>query len=788
VRTILQHLKDNSVHAWELIPQLDAKRRDAALLSRVLDQAADVVRCKASIGGLLSAGQDLHAAEQIQYGRQLLQQEEIRGLVALSAVEPQLSQYEALVVANLGSELMEVFLDFHAQQQHHHHKTRVPELVRGLELCRALAPTAVLYGNRLNDVIRMTVRTTVGEFAEETATNAATTVKAGVTSMTLERFLDCLDMLFEQLVTLLKASVAVKDFCAKEGISMQPHESGDDLTVQIVTSAAELSCKSISELLRLRKDAHSLVTLEEMKRLWDVCMSFTTQFENLTDCKATGLRSTLLAQAKAFVERKHESNMSSLVAALESERWTQCDVSAERQDALTRLCLGRSLMPSSTKVIYATDYATTNTGEASGAKKKMADAEVEGVRYKVVWSCLLLVEMVMTDMACAAHFKALATNMVGKVAELLRLFNSRSTQLVLGAGAIHSAARLKSINAKHLSLVTQCVGLIISILPHVRAALMAQLPSKQHTLLNDLDTIKREYEEHNEKVLNKFVNIIGGIVEHGLAPRIGNTNFDDRANEQTLDGTIACCVFLEGISTNTRKMHQVLSSLLPPDHLQDSFSRIFAYLDQKLPELFLAAAVGNPPTKPPTFSLPSTDEGKKRMLLEVKTTTQNLNELAGVRPWDFSAVGVLEQELDYKLLEAPPLTEGDETRVSDTAERETNGKSKQNEEPFIEDRAENDSGDSRRYTTCEKIDEDKVNGGSDPSPEEANGEGESHSNDTFEENGHSGDAESASVGDNSCSAVKASTITKDSAVNGEGEGNGVTEPKEFSSTARVEER
>ena len=95
----------------------------------------------------------------------------------------------------------------------------MPELVRGLELCNALAPTGVLYGNRLNDVIRMTVRTTVGEFAEENAANASTTVKAGVTSMTLERFLDCLDMLFEQLMTLLKASVGVKDFCAKEGIT-----------------------------------------------------------------------------------------------------------------------------------------------------------------------------------------------------------------------------------------------------------------------------------------------------------------------------------------------------------------------------------------------------------------------------------------------------------------------------------------------------------------------------------------------------------------------------------------
>jgi vacuolar protein sorting-associated protein 54 len=313
-----------------------------------------------------------------------------------------------------------------------------------------------------------------------------------------------------------------------------------------------------------------------------------------------------------------------------------------------------------------------NTAEFATAKKKMSDAEVEGVRYKVVWSCLLLVEMVMTDMACAAHFKALAINMVAKVAELLRLFNSRSTQLVLGAGAIHSAARLKSINAKHLSLVTQCVGMIISILPHVRAALMAQLSPKQHTLLNDLDTIKREYEEHNEKILNKFVTIIGGIVEHGLAPRIGNTDFDERSRSESPNIPITCCIFLEGVSTNTRKMHQVLNSLLPPDHLQDSFSRIFAYLDQNLPELFIAANVGNPPTRPPTFAFPATDEGKKRMLLEVEMTTKSLNQLPGVRPWEFTAISVLEQELDYKLrpalVDEPP--QGDPRDVQPTESTE----------------------------------------------------------------------------------------------------------------------
>lgn len=134
----------------------------------------------------------------------------------------------------------------------------------------------------------------------------------------------------------------------------------------------------------------------------------------------------------------------------------------------------------------------------------MADAEVEGNRYKVVWSCLLLLEMVMDDVACAAHFQTLATNVVGKVAELFRFFNTRSTQLVLGAGAIHSAARLKSINAKHLSIVTQCIALVLAILPHIRAALMAQLPAKQHALLSDLDKIKLDYSDHSEKILAKL--------------------------------------------------------------------------------------------------------------------------------------------------------------------------------------------------------------------------------------------------------------------------------------------
>lgn len=272
----------------------------------------------------------------------------------------------------------------------------------------------------------------------------------------------------------------------------------------------------------------------------------------------------------------------------------------------------------------------------------------------------------MSNILCAAHFQALASNVVGKVAELLRLFNSRSTHLVLGAGAIHSSARLKSINAKHLAIVTQCVGVVQSILPHIRAALMSQLPSKQHTLLVDLDKIKKEYAEHHDKVLDKFVSIIGGIVEHSLTPKIVGTNFDQRGKEEKGD-QIECCQFLDGVITNTKKMHHVLHSLLPKEDLADVFSRIFAHLDSKVPKIFLSmdsdASV--------QFTLPQSIEGKNQIILELKKMASTLNSLEDVAPWDFGAMEFLSRRLEIDSDdggELPMDQESNENQVSSVSD------------------------------------------------------------------------------------------------------------------------
>ena len=329
----------------------DHKRQDYEILIDLLEGSMELVRCKASISGLLSANDHLGAAQQIQYGRKLLQgvssEEnaeggssdevnnidetggddndtaalELQQLTALSTCGDQFTQYESLVVQNLSEELVEIFFNFGPNE-----RERVQVTMEGLQICNAMNKTSELYQRRLQQMIRMTVRTTIAEFMESSsATNNKAT--GGVTGMTYPAFYNCLQLLIEEIQNILMTAHRVDEFCESENIF------GDDgqeqrWTKQAVVQGSELATRSIAELLRLRREAHSVISLTEMKQLWDTCISFTTKMEGYSnDIRAVSLRSTLVGQAKAFLDRAHESNMSALVAALDSERWSQCEVS-----------------------------------------------------------------------------------------------------------------------------------------------------------------------------------------------------------------------------------------------------------------------------------------------------------------------------------------------------------------------------------------------------------------------------------------------------------------------------
>ena len=265
----------------------------------------------------------------------------------------------------------------------------------------------------------------------------------------------------------------------------------DDLnakSLRNLTESCKLAQKTVSLLLRSREEAHKKLSIEALKDLQSASHEFLQVLEKFSGRSCYDLRATQKLQAKAFLEHQQEDFMQNLAAALDSEKWSQASVSPERQATLDRLTSGQAFLPG--KLGSASGFImTASTAKKKGSKKETNDAVVEGTKYKVVWSCLLLIQMIESLFATVAYFPVLSTDVLQRLVDLLRLFNTRATDLILHAGAIRRGT-LPKITAKHLALTSQCLGLIMAVLPHVRAALAAQLPQREHLLLTEIDRVK----------------------------------------------------------------------------------------------------------------------------------------------------------------------------------------------------------------------------------------------------------------------------------------------------------
>lgn len=76
-----------------------------------------------------------------------------------------------------------------------------------------------------------------------------------------------------------------------------------------------------------------------------------------------------------------------------------------------------------------------------------------------------------------------------KIVQFFRLFNSRTCQLVLGAGAMQSAG-LKSISVRHLTVSREQITMSRDILLDFRKTITTQCPSRmQPLLMNEFDRV-----------------------------------------------------------------------------------------------------------------------------------------------------------------------------------------------------------------------------------------------------------------------------------------------------------
>lgn len=78
------------------------------------------------------------------------------------------------------------------------------------------------------------------------------------------------------------------------------------------------------------------------------------------------------------------------------------------------------------------------------------------LKFPVVQSLLVLLQIIGQYIECSAQLQAVGSDILNRLVELLQVFNSRSCQLVLGAGAMHLSG-LKSVRTRSLHFLSVCL-------------------------------------------------------------------------------------------------------------------------------------------------------------------------------------------------------------------------------------------------------------------------------------------------------------------------------------------
>ncbi|XP_050872438.1 vacuolar protein sorting-associated protein 54, chloroplastic isoform X2 [Lathyrus oleraceus] len=279
---------------------------------------------------------------------------------------------------------------------------------------------------------------------------------------------------------------------------------------EAVFAACDAAHGRWAKLLGVRAVLHPRLKLQEFLTIYNITHEFITATEKIGGRLGYSIRGTLQSQAKAFIDFQHDSRMSKIKAVLDQETWVEIDVPDEFQSIINMLFSSDALSSENLNGVEEDnsvgyhDMPTNNdarpmadTGLSSAEQHvEQADSTEEskkphkghsklvgsistekdhkksasqalfykGVGYHMVNCGLILLKMLSEYIDMNNLLPTLSSEVVHRVAEILKFFNTRTCQLVLGAGAMQVSG-LKSITSKHLALASQVISFIHAIIP-----------------------------------------------------------------------------------------------------------------------------------------------------------------------------------------------------------------------------------------------------------------------------------------------------------------------------------
>uniref|UniRef100_A0A1B0D2T3 Vacuolar protein sorting-associated protein 54 n=1 Tax=Phlebotomus papatasi TaxID=29031 RepID=A0A1B0D2T3_PHLPP len=192
---------------------------------------------------------------------------------------------------------------------------------------------------------------------------------------------------------------------------------------------------------------------------------------------------------------------------------------------------------------------------------------VDGEPYALVGAALLLVQIVSEYCRCAQQLPLISAQLSRSIVDLLRTFNSRCCQLVLGAGALHVAG-LKTITSGNLALVSRALQLVLWLLPHVKEHF--QRLEGNGAVVTGYETVEKDFVSHIKEIENKVLSIVCSLV----ANQLGSWDARPPVPSQAF----------RNISRHFVKLHEAIAPILPDIQVHSIYRIVHRSFKDKLRE------------------------------------------------------------------------------------------------------------------------------------------------------------------------------------------------------------
>ncbi|KAI9370625.1 GARP complex component [Aspergillus egyptiacus] len=330
----------------------------------------------------------------------------------------------------------------------------------------------------------------------------------------------------------------------------------------LLGQAVDIAQSQATKVLKVRSEQTANLQKEDFVKYFTLNRLFADECEAISGRSGTAFRNTVGNQIRDFINRFGNEQRHRLVQVMDSDRWDAQDFGASDSGILNRILESSTkdidVWADASKIWLSEDERQSNTqtlATANGSseeKTRPLTASIDEQKYILTASAMAMMRSIEEYQCLMANIPNVIPDITSGLLETLKLFNSRSSQLILGAGATKSAG-LKNITTKHLALSSQALSFIIALVPYIREFVRRHSPPS--SLMADFDRVKRLYQEHQSGIHEKLVEIMAGrSAVHVNAMRKIDWDGGDANGVNP---------YMETLTKETGTLHRVLSKHLP---------------------------------------------------------------------------------------------------------------------------------------------------------------------------------------------------------------------------------